>query len=305
MTAVINLSNTTFAILDALRVYRFLTAAQLLRLGVCSHQPHLSLVLREIGGGSKPLVEKIANGTIPGIGRLPHFHFLTKRGAEILADALGCDPADVPYPHGVTLVRHDFFHRLHTVDCEITVRQWAQSNDATVRYFHQYFKKTGANRSKSKGLLRATTKIDLPDDDGIIPDAVFQLEFTDGRTPLFLLEMQNENRADNVYRKINKYCSALEEGAINRQFEYSKAPRILFVFVDDKALHYGKKRIAELPDIGNFSDYFYFQTLPALQADFWQNWQGLHSTAPVNLGEPAGAGKRRATDAVFKPAEGR
>ncbi|TAN56358.1 MAG: hypothetical protein EPN26_03970 [Rhodospirillales bacterium] len=273
---VTTLTDTEFKILDALRIFRYLTAEQLLRLKVTAHASHLYPVLRDLADGKRPWVEKIDHGAMPGVGRIPAAHYLTEQGAKVLAGALGLDPTEVPYPKGVVLVRHGFMHRLHTIDCEIAVRLWAAEHGHTVDYMASYFDVSGANRSKTKPKRRALTKIDLADGSGIIPDSVFHLTGSDGTPRLFVLEMYNQHRTKRMSEKLAEYRYAIGEHAIERQFDYPHSPRILAVFEDDKALELTQRNLTQRPDFGaHFRPFFFFKTLPELMADFQEGWRGI------------------------------
>ena len=110
---VVTLTDTEFKILDALRVYRYLTADQMIRLRVAAHSSHLYPVLRNLAGSKRPWVGRIDHGAMPGVGRIPTAHYLTEAGAKVLAAALGAELAEVPFPKGAVLVRHGFMHRLN------------------------------------------------------------------------------------------------------------------------------------------------------------------------------------------------
>lgn len=157
---------------------------------------------------------------MPGVGRIPAAHYLTPHGAKVLADALGCELGEIPYPKRAVMVRHGYLHRPHTVDCEIAVRTWAQANGHSVDWLSSYFDVTGANRAKALPRRRACTKIDLADGTGIIPDCVFHLTDPDGTPRLFVLEMYNQHRTKRMADKLAEYRYAIGEGAIERQFGY-------------------------------------------------------------------------------------
>ncbi|TAN72757.1 MAG: hypothetical protein EPN20_03525 [Magnetospirillum sp.] len=270
------LSDTEFQILDALRVYRYLTAEQLLRLKVAAHASYLYRVLRTLIEGRRAWVGRLDHGAMPGVGRIPTAHYLTEAGAKTLAAVIGCETADIPYPRGAVMVRHTYLHRLHTVDCEIAVRTWAADHGHTVDFFHSYFDVTGANRSRVKSPRRALTKIDLAGGTGIIPDAVFQLTDPTGAERLFLLEMYNQHRTRRMGEKLAEYRFAIGEGAINRQFAYPHHPRILAIFEDERALALTAHYLASRPDFGaDFVPFFFFQTLPGLLADFRSGWRRI------------------------------
>lgn len=182
----------------------------------------------------------------------------------------------MPYPKGAVLVRHGFLHRVHTIDCEIAVRQWADAHRHTVDYLSSYFDVTGANRSATKPRRRALTKIDLADGTGIIPDCVFHLTDPNGTPRLFVLEMYNQHRTKRMADKLAEYRYAIGEQAIERQFAYPHSPRILAVFEDEKALDLTQRHLSQRTDFGaEFFPFFFFQTLPGFMADFRSGWQKI------------------------------
>jgi len=269
-----SLTETEFRILKALRVYRYLTAKQLIRLGVTKNQSRLYAVLRGLTGGNRPFVGAMKHGVLPGHGRLPHSHYLTRKGAQLLADALQIDPAEVPYPKSAAPIRTHFFHRLHCIDCEISVRLWAKAEDVTIDFYHSYFDVTGANRGRALGPRRALTKIDLKHGNAIIPDAVFQLTWPTGECRLFVMEVYNQNRTKRMHDKLAEYRYAIGEGAINKQFNYEHAPRILAIFENENFLNLTQKRMkksgAFTPD---FAPFFFLGTLEGLAAGFQHDWK--------------------------------
>lgn len=268
------LTETEFRILDALRVYRYLTVKQLLRIGVTKNQSRLYTVMQGLTGGKRPFVGAMKHGILPGHGRLPHCHYLTRKGANLLAEALQIDASEVPYPKSAAPIRTHFFHRLHCVDCEISVRLWAKAHNVTVDYYHSYFDVTGANRSKTKAPRRALTKIDLKNGNGIIPDAVFQMTWPTEECRLFILEMHNQNRTKRIHDKLTEYRYAIGEGAINKQFNYEHAPRILAVFENERFLELARKRMQEsdafTPD---FAPFFFLGTLEGVANHFHNGWK--------------------------------
>jgi hypothetical protein len=282
--SVTTLTDTEFRILDALRLYRYLTVEQMLRVRVASHASHLYATLRNLAGGKRPWVGKIDHGAMPGVGRIPTAHYLTEAGAKVLAAALGVELGEVPYPKGAVLVRHGFMHRLHTIDCEIAVRLWAAEHGQHVDYFSSYFDVSGANRSQHLPRRRSLTKIDLKNGTGIIPDCVFHLTGEDGAPRLFVLEMYNQHRTKRMADKLAEYRYAIGEQAIERQFDYPHSPRILAVFEDDKALELTLDHLSRRADFGaEFFPFFFFKTLPSLMGDFREGWRGMGKMEAVGV----------------------
>lgn len=63
------------------------------------------------------------------------------------------------------------------MDVEISVRQWADANANMVNFYLHYFVYTGANRGKADSRRHSVVRIEVPDRDAIIPDAVFRLQY--------------------------------------------------------------------------------------------------------------------------------
>jgi hypothetical protein len=91
------LPDSNLQVMEHLHAYRFLTAPQLLRLGVASHINSLRRTLRRFETGRK-YVDWEEFGVLPRIGRLPRVYYLTERGARYLAEAWRVEPAEINYP---------------------------------------------------------------------------------------------------------------------------------------------------------------------------------------------------------------
>lgn len=273
------LTDTASRALDALRLYRFLTIDQMVKLGVASRRKSINETLLDLLRRKHPAVARVDHGVLPGKGRLPSLYFLTPDGAELIAAAFGIDAAEIQTPRGVVSIRHDLMHRIHCVDCEIAARQWAERNGQRVSLCSSYFTYTGANRSKGKETRKAVTRVDVTDRPAVIPDVVLKLEDGSGTERLFLLEMFNQYRTKRMADKLAEYRFALGEGAISRAFAYPAAPRILSIFEDEKALENTQKVLSANADFGaEFYPYFFLSTLDGILSDFREGWGKIGDT---------------------------
>jgi hypothetical protein len=101
-------TSTELAILDALATYRFLTPAQMLRLGFTRSRRHLYAAIHNIWQRESPLIGALDFGVLPQRGRLPRIHYLLRRGALYLAEAhRSSEP--VSCPSRVRVFRTDYF----------------------------------------------------------------------------------------------------------------------------------------------------------------------------------------------------
>ena len=108
-------SATESAVLEALATYRYMTAEQMVRIGVAKALTHLRTVLRKLQKKRPALVAGLDFGVLPIEGKLPRMHWLTPYGAEVLEEMHG-NGVSIDVPKKVRLFRHDYAHRRATVD---------------------------------------------------------------------------------------------------------------------------------------------------------------------------------------------
>jgi hypothetical protein len=262
-------------VLEYLHTYRFLTAPQFFRLGVTSHIESTRRTLRCCLSGGRKYVAAAEFGALPRRGRLPRVYYLTKHGAELLADVWRVDPATINYPVGTPLYFRDYFHRNATTDFQIELRQFAGAHEAEVEFFHTYFDTRGANRSADPAArLQRLTKVPLGDS-FFIPDAIFAVRPPDGSRYLYALEVYNGIDTGRVHRQLTKHRRALEEGRLSELHRYPQAHRVLCVFENDHALRAAAERLRADPAfaVGGMRNQFAFSTLDALRKDFATGWE--------------------------------
>jgi hypothetical protein len=277
-----NLTPTEFGILDGLRVYRFLTVAQMEKLGIGKQKGQITHVLPDMVRSHKPSIGKIVPGTLPKLGRLPNVYYLTEHGAATIADANTLDHDKVKYPKRVTMTSVHFWHRAHAIDCHIAVRKWAEKNNNRLDYYHDYFEYTGSNRSKTASPQRSVNRVEYSGG-SIIPDAIFQLTDDANRSRFCALELYNQNRPQRTFEKMLEYCHAISEKALTQAFNYPHMPRILMVFDLDAALITHLARAREHASLKGFHKFFYFKVLQDMEANFLTGWQRLDGLERVSL----------------------
>ena len=269
------LPDTNLQVMEHLYAYRFLTAPQLLRLGVASHVNSLRRTLRRFETGRK-YVDWAEFGVLPRIGRLPRVYYLTERGAHYLAEAWRVEPAEINYPRGVKLFSRDYFHRGATIDFHIELCRFAAQYGLTVEVFHSYFDTAGANRNENPAYrLHHLSKVPL-EDSFFIPDAIFAVRASDGSRYLFVLEVYNGIDTKRVHAQLEKHLVALGEGRISELYGYPRAHRVLCVFETESALQAAVRRLCEDPAFTDqMRHQFAFSTLAELRVGFADCWHFL------------------------------
>lgn len=284
-------------VLEAVADYRYLTPAQLQRLGVSRSRAWLWRVLRELEAGERPLLKKLEYGVHPVAGKLPKINCLSAAGATTVAAARGCPPEAIYYPRQLTSrFRSDYFHRTATIDVQIELTRYAEEI-GRLAWFAAYFHKRGANRGTAPGgRLQALTRVELPTG-AIIPDGLFRLETATGQDWLFALEVKNGYDTAAVLTQLEGHITALESGALSAQFGFPAAHRVLVVFNGywhgdafkpaDAPMYAAMQALAGQRAWSEFRRFFAFSTVERLQRDITGEW---YYVRPSGLIEPGRGG---------------
>ena len=269
-------SEIQLQILERLNDYRFLTVAQMIEIGISSSKHTLSRNIRALrdGGGKRAFIDYVDFGTFPTIGRLSRIHYITKKGAKLLAEALQIDSSEINHPKGIKLFTRDYFHRVQTVDLHISARKFAERYKLDFEFFHTYYEHTGANNSKNPNQPKrqALTKIPLKDS-YFIPDCIFKMIDPKGEPWLFTGEIYRGHTTKRTQQQLIKHLEALEHASINKVYNYPRSVRILVVCEQEGAMIALQKRVKNDPLFKHSEAYFLFATLATIKADFATQWQ--------------------------------
>lgn len=265
-------------VLDALAEYNYLMPYQLRRLLAFPTDGATWRTLRRFNG-EKSEIACIKSGVEQGKGRVPRLFYLTKSGAELVAELRHADLDEVFYPKGDKLPLQDVKHRAMTIDFRIELDFHAKATGATVEFFHPYFLTTGGNRkANAKERLRKLTRLDFPPEvtkkykkPFIIPDGAFVLR-TEKKRILALLEIYRGIDTGRVIEQLEWHLLALEEGLASIKYGMETGNLILMVFENDTAMHAVLKRLLERPDFDAFASYVACSTMPRLQKNFHDWW---------------------------------
>ena len=260
------ITETQLRILERLSEYRFLTVGQLQRVGVAKNTQTIHRAIKAIHQGKKPLVNYAEFGTFPTIGRLPRINYLTKYGAETLAEALQLDTAEINYPKGVKLFTRDYFHRIETIDLHILARTFCEAHEAEgvqFDFFQAYFEHKGANHwgNPKKPKREALNKINIDEDRAIIPDCIFQITDPKGKPWLFVGEIYRGHTTKRVHEQLGRYLTALEKGSINKLYNYSYKTPVLIVCESKNSMLALMKRLKNDTAFKHTENYFLFRTI--------------------------------------------
>lgn len=276
------ITETEASILERLHQCRFLTSAQLQRLGVSKNIIHIRKVLRDLLSSSRPMIGKIEFGTMPGIGRLPALHHLTKSGAEALEQYFGYNSNQIYFPKNSQMFQRDYFHRVQTIDLHISARLLAESHEnSELNFFHSYFDTIGANHH-GKIPRKSLCRVDLGGEKYFIPDSLFQVTDPTGKPWIFSAEIYRNHTTKRTHTQLKNHLLAIEQGSISQQFGFPRGIPVLLVCESAEAMISLMARCAEDPLFRFTEDYFLFRTLADLQENLfhvgWQTYTGQKKT---------------------------
>lgn len=267
--------------LVALAWFRFLTAQQFVRLGVAASDTVMrDYVFARLEKRARPLAKSKKIGSW-----LPKVHYLTKHGAEELADLYRLPIEEFPYPKGQVQFGELFArHRFAQVDFHIGLVQWLQHYESSqLKFAHMDFDIAGSRRG---GDFKKASEIILPDSDRpVIADGIFGIE-TPNDLRLYVLEIHRTTQTKAVGIQIKRYMDVLESGAVSFKYGVQSAPTICSVHMKDNVLRGVKAELMNTPDFAIFKEAFVFNTAEQLAVDFSEGWTFADDT-PANPFPPS------------------
>lgn len=256
-------------ILKGLGTYKFLTSHQAWRLvGNKNIQTIYNDVrmLKERG-----FLDSIIYGGVSRSGTLAKLHYLTTKGAKIVAEIEGGELDDVKYPKSTnTLVKNDFFHRIYTIDLMIAFDEWISGTHYETTFFDVYFDKVGSQRKQGQGALTGKTRVAIGSNSFIDPDAIFSYR-TKQKQVLCILEVANGVDSKRILQQIRAGVFASYDGRVSEKYGIKVMPKILVAFEKESTLQAVAQRLHTDEYLGDFEgleNYLFF----ALQSNAKERW---------------------------------
>ena len=263
------LSERPHQALEALAIYRYLTAKQLVRIGIAaSDTVARDHVLKKLKAGRYPFIGTKDFGQWPGYGRLPHVHYLTPRGVKYLAEAQGVTEKTIKYPKGGVQFTRDLFHRLGTIDCHIAIRQWARKNGYDIDQADLYFDKNNAQRGNNK---ICATRLNLGPRGIIEPDGILILKRGETIAPI-IVEMHHGDNTARIAQQLNNHAYGIQLGALSKKNGINVNPIILSVHKHEHIMRSVQKCLRDADGFDKFMKGFVFNKLEQVQSNFTQGW---------------------------------
>lgn len=272
----ITITPTAEKALIALALYRFLTAAQMQRVGVSSDISHVRDTLRPLARVRPALIGQIDHGAVPKLGRMAVVNYLTKAGAEALANMRRVDLQQIPFAKGKMSWASDYWHRIACIDFHINLREWAKNHGHHLKRYISYYDFQGANRGQSnKGALRALTSISVGTDKAV-PDGLFYL-VSKGQERFYIFELSRGMDTKRVFHQLKTHCLALKRKLYQQEYKFEGTPRICWVFDTEKALQMLQQRAEKNELTMGLDRAIFFKTQEEVERDFFHGWRSCDS----------------------------
>ena len=276
--AIQRISETEGKILEAVAHYRFLTARQLMRLGVTSdktsplrqarvpsnHHAVLPSSTSFASGLSQASADWRASIFWPSTARPRSQHMIQRSRGSCIHKSLHA-------------FRSDYEHRVGCVDFHIALRSWAEMAAVRIDFFDAYYDPVpGGGRGRQ---LHHKTRVAVAGRGVLVPDAVFATVVQSGVKRLYAFELYNGIRTERVMGQLEEYLVAIDQGAIENTYRYPDAVRVLIAFDLPNALPLVCDRASALPAFTRESEQFFLATPAALERDFAAGWQRFDGAA--------------------------
>jgi DNA-binding MarR family transcriptional regulator len=212
-------------------------------------------------------------------GSLQYLYHLTNKGARVVSESLR-----IPYEHiqvpsrNQIMVANDYFHRISTVNSQMSFDRWMNEQGLSEIFFITYFHKgTGSRRTPEQtGKFRSATCLEFPDESHIDPDVILMYEKQDNQKLLYCMEVFNGNDTKRVVTQLKKLLSAVGFGLPSKKYHHNKDSRILATFEHESNMQAVIKRFAEdttLPK--GVINYLFFNLAEKVHHNFGNDWLDL------------------------------
>ncbi len=262
-------SDKHIKILKAIGRYKFLTYKQMIRLGIDSHTPNLSRLVKDLRETRLALVKKIPHRT-----GTPAKFYLTSKAKKVLMELYNLDEGVVQFPKGVIHTdTQDQKHRTSIIDIQIELDLACQEKEIELILCDRYFDTTGNNRIDKN--LASKTAIIYEGKKTLKADLTFML-LIEKQKELYLLELENGKDSKKAVEKCINYGKAILKGTVNEKYNYKKGFRTLWVFEYQSTLDATLRRLEGNDFFGNMREYFLFKSLEDIVSNgFFGGWGNL------------------------------
>lgn len=258
-------------VLECMARYTYLTVNHLVDLGIAPQARNVrDRYLRPLTEGRSPLV---GSGVFHVSNKpLPWVYYLTKRGAEVVAELWNVPVDEVYYPVGKIQFTRDYQHRVETIDCMIAFEQWAEQNDAEINFWHTYFQVEGSQRKANQQLIRKT-QVTLGGET-IVPDLNLGI-LTQNTSRLFTLELHRQPKTQRIVQQLAKHADILRNEVLSEKYNHPHLHYVLSVHHSEQSMKLVQKELRRSDHCEHVEECFLFTHYQSLTSEFRNAWTNL------------------------------
>ena len=249
--------------------YKFITYAQVMKLGIEKHKTNISKHCKELRESKRPLIRKI-----PHRNGEPAKHYLTAKGKEVLLELY--DDLNNEQIHFVPSIIYtdtqDQKHRTNTIDIQIDLDFACAKEEIECLFCHRYFDTTGNNRTDKN--LKSKTAFLYDEGKSVKADMVFMLE-TKKQKELFVVELEQGKNTKKAIEKCFVHAKAILLKSANEKYGFNRGYRTLWIFEHRSIMEATIDRLAQLSFFEHMKEYFLFKALEDIGEDFFEGWRNV------------------------------
>jgi hypothetical protein len=254
------ISDKKIEILKALARYKYITASQVIELGISSSLDSMRKYLTDLK--NKELVKSTAYSGVIQVNnkskliRYEDLYFLDKNGVHFLQKTYDLD--DIKHPTNYKLnFSNDYVHRVLMVSICISFDKWRKEKDIKGSFLIDFH--------NQETLIKVDEKLTVKPDIIINFNGIY-----------YIIEVWAGIEKEYITSKLGKLTKALATKKISEFLSYEKIPRIINVFKDPNTMERVKQ---ELQTDSYFESavskgLFYFSTFEDIKQNF-DNWQNI------------------------------
>lgn len=263
-------------ILRELAVYKFLTVSQFIKLNVGIKNRVYENLKKLIDAG---LVKYADYKALLRYGKqLERIHFLTPKGATLLVENtpnLHLDNIRFP-KSSTTLFTHDYFHRVSSINTQISFFQWLRTYNFPLIRYDSYFDVVGSRKKHSHSPMYAVTRIDLGNGHFLDPDGIGVYENNE-KPKITLFETYNGKDTKRVIEQLRKHLYVIKHGLAADKYKLEAPTRVCCTFENYNALQAVLKRIEKDPyfQFDGLEYYVFFGVAEQVGQDFEHSFYNI------------------------------
>jgi hypothetical protein len=263
-------------ILRELATYKYLTVSQLVKLKVgVKNRIYENLTKLEDAG----LVKYADYKALLRYGKqLERIHFLTPKGANLLVTNTPNSHLDhIRYPKSsTTLFTHDYFHRVSSINTQISFYNWLCNHKMQLITYANYFDVVGSRKNHVTDPMHAVTRIEFGNGHFLDPDGIGIYENNE-QTKVTLIETYNGKNTKRVIEQLRKHIYVIKHGLASIKYNLEAPTRVCCTFENENAIKAVLKRLQNDPyfQFNNIEYYFFFGVAEQVWEDFENSFVNL------------------------------